>query len=519
MNMPFDLKIFLNKTDDMFSGKFSGTQISGLEAILNEWSQRKPDGDLRWLAYMLATAFHETAQTMQPVREAFWLPEKWREKNLPYYPYYGRGYVQLTHRENYVKAGKVVGEDLAAKPDLALNAKIASVVMFVGMEEGWFRESPDGKRHTLSRYFSIGVDDPVGARKIINGKEVKKIGGKKVLIADVIAGYHIVFLEALEGAAVKAVPGGKAVGGKAVGAGGPGVSGKTLADHIAGSSEADPVTTESDTEELAFAAAKIGVSSIRIGSRGALVRAWQSFLEGRNIEAGEPDGVFGDKTDAATRTYQTAEGLTVDGIAGRQTFVKAMMQGFQLVEEPAVDMSGTNFPPKPNFPPLVGTLARQAVFGKFAYVHAPLPQNKENIRILGSWEADNIVTVKIPQLVGIPGAPGSGLIRFHRLAAGQLQGLWQAWEASGLLDRVLSYSGSFVPRFIRGSTKTLSNHAFGSAFDINVPQNSLGATPALVGQNGSVRELVPLANEWGFYWGGHFNTRLDGMHFEIAFIK
>jgi len=39
----------------------------------------------------------------------------------------------------------------------------------------------------------------------------------------------------------------------------------------------------------------------------------------------------------------------------------------------------------------------------------------------------------------------------------------------------------------------------------------------LVGQKGCVRELVPIAHENGFYWGGHF-SRLDGMHFEIAKI-
>jgi hypothetical protein len=76
-----------------------------------------------------------------------------------------------------------------------------------------------------------------------------------------------------------------------------------------------------------------------------------------------------------------------------------------------------------------------------------------------------------------------------------------------------------VPIFIRGNTTTLSNHAFGTAFDINADQNSLGARPALVGQRGSTRELVPLANKWGFYWGGHFGSRPDGMHFEIAFLK
>lgn len=49
--------------------------------------------------------------------------------------------------------------------------------------------------------------------------------------------------------------------------------------------------------------------------------------------------------------------------------------------------------------------------------------------------------------------------------------------------------------------------------------NPLGARPALVGQKGSVRELVPIANKWGFYWGGHYSGRKDGMHFEVAVLK
>jgi hypothetical protein len=40
-----------------------------------------------------------------------------------------------------------------------------------------------------------------------------------------------------------------------------------------------------------------------------------------------------------------------------------------------------------------------------------------------------------------------------------------------------------------------------------------------VGQHGSVRELVSIANEHGFFWGGHFDKRRDGMHFEVAVIK
>ena len=47
-------------------------------------------------AYVLATAYWETARTMEPVREAFWMSEEWRRANLRYFPWYGRGFVQLT---------------------------------------------------------------------------------------------------------------------------------------------------------------------------------------------------------------------------------------------------------------------------------------------------------------------------------------------------------------------------------------------------------------------------------------
>jgi hypothetical protein len=176
----------------------------------------------------------------------------------------------------------------------------------------------------------------------------------------------------------------------------------------------------------------------------------------------------------------------------------------------------SNFPSRPAFPPLMNTAARQAVFGAFGFAPAPQPGNPEAIRILGDWEAQNIVKVEIPQLRGIEGLHRDGVIRWHRLCVEQLRALWAAWEKAGLLGLVQTYAGSYVPRFIRGSRSVLSNHAFGSAFDINAGWNPLGKTPPLAGRAGSVRELVPLANQHGFYWGGHFAARPDGMHFEIA---
>jgi hypothetical protein len=61
----------------------------------------------------------------------------------------------------------------------------------------------------------------------------------------------------------------------------------------------------------------------------------------------------------------------------------------------------------------------------------------------------------------------------------------------------------------------LSNHSFGSAFDINAGDNGFGAPAAICGQRGATRELVEAAISLGMYWGGHFSTT-DGMHFEIS---
>jgi hypothetical protein len=179
------------------------------------------------------------------------------------------------------------------------------------------------------------------------------------------------------------------------------------------------------------------------------------------------------------------------------------------------------FPPKPDFAPMPWA-QKQSVFGNFVYRAAPTEGNPEGIEILGNWVRENIVTVELPQLAGLIGAPSARdkkqNVACHRAIAPQLKNLWKDWEDLGLLDRVISWGGLFVPRFVRGSQRTLSNHAFGTAFDINAAWNSLGAVPAFVGQKGSVRELVECANSHGFYWGGHFD-RLDGMHFEIAVIQ
>lgn len=96
--------------------------------------------DVEDLAYILATAYWETGRTMHPVREAYWLSEGWRKRNLRYYPWYGRGLIQVTWKTNYEKMGRELGDVnmFTADPNKMLEWKYALPCLFVGMEKGLY---------------------------------------------------------------------------------------------------------------------------------------------------------------------------------------------------------------------------------------------------------------------------------------------------------------------------------------------------------------------------------------------
>ena len=255
---------------------------------------------------------------------------------------------------------------------------------------------------------------------------------------------------------------------------------------------------------------------IKKGDRNDLVGDWQSFLRGELIYFGEVDDDFGNKTHEATIKFQKKYGLTDDGIVGNGTYKKAIELGFHSEQGLVSVTNNDNFPPKPNFLPITGNATRDKLFGKIEYVATPSKQNPEGIRITNNFETENIVKVNLPALSKATGGAFKSM-RFHKECEYQLVKMFERFEKENLHNRILSFAGAFYPRFIRGSRTQLSNHSWGTAFDINVPQNGLNKKPAMIGEKGCVRELVPIANECGFYWGGHF-TRKDGMHFEIAKI-
>ena len=195
----------------VFDGRLRGEQLAGTKAIVSGFEKQLPQGDTRWLAYMLATAFHETAATMQPVRETMAasdaeaiarLDRAFAAGRLPKVrkPYWrpdaegkswlGRGFVQLTHRRNYETMSAITGVDLLDRPERAMALGVATAILILGMVRGSFT----GRR--LSHFLSGASEDWEGARAIINGSDRARL----------VAGYGRAFHAALVAARIEPAP-------------------------------------------------------------------------------------------------------------------------------------------------------------------------------------------------------------------------------------------------------------------------------------------------------------------------
>jgi hypothetical protein len=267
------------------------------------------------------------------------------------------------------------------------------------------------------------------------------------------------------------------------------------------------------------------MQALRKGSTGEEVVKWQLFLRGQDFLEGAADGNFGEATHSATIRFQKDNHLVRDGVVGQLTLTKAMARGFSVVDNPR---EGRCSPPVPTG--VVRITESDAVmrrFGKMAYKPAPVSDNPEAIVITNDWVKDNIVEAHIPQLSKIVGkvvggktygaGPRSGVVQCHKLFVEPLQRTFEDWDDLGLLHLLITFDGLWVPRFVRGCPGVLSNHAVGTAIDLNAYWNGLHCLPALVGQLGSVRELVPAANKNGLWWLGHSSVS-DGMHFELGVL-
>jgi hypothetical protein len=159
------------------------------DGIFDYWESKRYE-DKRWLAYILATAYRETAGTMLPVREGLCstdqcsidavaaLLKKYNRPESENYAipingksYYGRGFVQITHKVNYARVGHMLGwgNALVENPDLALDREKAIPILVEGAVQGLFsKNKKTGEWRKLSTYLNERESDWVGSRSIIN---------------------------------------------------------------------------------------------------------------------------------------------------------------------------------------------------------------------------------------------------------------------------------------------------------------------------------------------------------------
>lgn len=184
MNLP----AFFAGARPIFGGELSQHQVDCLSAILKAWEQYG-DGNPRHLAYILATAKHESAnfkflkeiwgptaaQRGYEGRDDLGNSVKGDGKR-----FMGRGFVQITGRRNYADWSKRLGIDLLSKPSTAEDITIAARIIVEGMIKGTFT----GKK--LADF----PHDFVESRRVVNGTD------RAVMIAQ----YAYSFLQVIEGA-------------------------------------------------------------------------------------------------------------------------------------------------------------------------------------------------------------------------------------------------------------------------------------------------------------------------------
>lgn len=186
-------KFFNAVRSSPFGGNLTQSQVDGMNYLLEIWEMyfeapNRRDGN-KWLSYCMATVYHETACTMQPIEE--YGKGKGRPYGVPAGPYsqlyYGRGHVQLTWETNYKKGQERLDQvynvvaELHPKPHLMLQNEISALVLYDGMVHGWFTGVG------LPKYFNSTTEDPYNARRIVNGTDQ----------ATLIAGYYQKFKAAI----------------------------------------------------------------------------------------------------------------------------------------------------------------------------------------------------------------------------------------------------------------------------------------------------------------------------------
>ncbi len=199
-----DLKVFYDRSrkGPLLGPVLCAKEVEGLAAVLA--ACLKAGLKAADTAYILATDYHETGGTMQPVKERGGNGYFTRMYDIrgarpalarangnltpgDGIKYCGRGLAQITWKNNYLRVGKLLGMGtaLVTNPELCSTMAVATRVLVEGSIGGWFT----GRKlsHSIPRSGPASQAQFVEARRVINGRD------KALMIAD----YALIFQDDL----------------------------------------------------------------------------------------------------------------------------------------------------------------------------------------------------------------------------------------------------------------------------------------------------------------------------------
>ncbi|MGC4114198.1 MAG: peptidoglycan-binding protein [Myxococcales bacterium] len=195
-------------------------------------------------------------------------------------------------------------------------------------------------------------------------------------------------------------------------------------------------------------------------------------------------GIFGPRTNAALKEFQSAHGLAADGIYGPKS-----RAGLEKA------LTGKAESPKKSTPTPKDDYVKGS--GSFPKV----PRGRSGIESVFGKAGTHQTTVKLP--LGPGGREVN--VRCHEKLVPVMKAMLAEAKQKGLLKYIHTFDGMYNYRTKNHNPNSaLSTHSWGISFDINASEGTKGRVNP---------QLAAVFEKYGFYWGKNFN---DEMHFQYA---